>query len=87
MEVDGETLHMHGIDSQGENVADNGDIKDALRCASIIPVFQPHGGGERQHQSCVRNQHPGRENSRQLWYQGGNQMSIWKTSIQTTIWR
>jgi predicted metalloendopeptidase len=39
MEVDGETLHLNGINTQGENVADNGGIKVALRCVHLLMAY------------------------------------------------
>jgi len=41
VEVEGETLNLNGINAQGENIADNGGIKEALRTYNRIA--EKHG--------------------------------------------
>merc|ERR1712217_307234 len=42
VEVDGETLNVNGINSQGENIADNGGVKEALLAYNRLT--ERHGG-------------------------------------------
>jgi len=38
VEVEGETLHLNGIKTQGENQADNGCIKEGVRYLNILQI-------------------------------------------------
>ena len=42
VQVDGEVLNVNGITTQGENIADNGGIKESLRAyESLVRKFGP----------------------------------------------